>query len=254
MKLNVGIVIVSFVGLVLLGCGSSGGDACGPGNCQGCCAAGVCQSGSLTTACGTAGATCNSCSSGLSCIAGSCQQGSGGCSPSNCTGCCLNNTCQAGNTAAGCGKNGASCGTCSANQICRTDQTCGVDPNSTWKVQPTAATITATNNGSTWDGDSSAPDVSVFLDCAPIGSTFDSQTPESQSYTPSWTTGGCTGKASDLLSAGFQFQVFDIDVAADDTITQNLSYVVKEADFVNGTVSFQPNGGMQTLSMQLSKQ
>ncbi len=124
-----------------------------------------------------------------------------------------------------------------------------------WKVQPTAASITATNNGSTWDGDGSAPDVSVFLDCPPGGTTFDTQTPEAQTLMPTWTTGGCTAKASDLLSTnGFVFQLFDIDIAADDTITGPLRYQVTEADFVAGSVTLQASGGMQSLTIQLQKQ
>lgn len=180
--------------------------------------------------------------------------GSPSCSNSNCPGCCFNGACQAGSTVAACGKQGVVCGACANSQICRIDQSCGVDPNSTWSIQPTAAVISPTNNGSAWDGDSSAPDVSVFLSCPPHGASFDSQTPESPSYSPAWTTGACAGKASDLLSIGFVFQVFDIDALADDTITTPLSYVFTESNFVEGQVSFVAAGGMQSITMQLRRQ
>lgn len=185
--------------------------------------------------------------------------GSGGgsgatCSALNCTGCCFNGACQPGITAAACGKNGAACSACQANQLCRVDQSCGVDPNSMWKVQPTAATIAPNNNGSTWDGDSSAPDVIVRLDCAPTGTSWDSSTAEVQSYSPTWATGGCTAKASDLLSGGFDLQLIDVDAVTDDTITGVLAASVREADFVSGRMTFNASGGLQSLTVTLQKQ
>ncbi|MFZ5469482.1 MAG: hypothetical protein ACOZIN_08600 [Myxococcota bacterium] len=178
-----------------------------------------------------------------------------GCTAQNCAGCCLSGACQPGSTAAACGKNGSACAACSANQICRVEQTCGVDPDSMWKVQPTAATITPNNNGSSWDGDNSAPDVVIRLDCPPFSTTtFDSSTPEASSYNPTWNSGGCTAKASDLLTTGFQFQAFDIDAFSDDTVSSVLSYKPTEADFVSGSFTLQPSGGLQSLTVQLQKQ
>lgn len=190
---------------------------------------------------------------------GSASGGGGGstvtCNAANCTGCCFNGACQPGSTAAACGKNAAACTACQTNQVCRVDQTCGVDPNSMWKVQPTSATIAPNNNGATWDGDSSAPDVIIRLDCPPISSSsWDSSTPEVQSYSPTWTTGGCTAKASDLLSAGFAFQAIDVDAVNDDTITSPLASTVREADFVSGQLTFNPSGGLQALTVRLQKQ
>lgn len=175
------------------------------------------------------------------------------CGPQNCTGCCFNGACQPGSTAAGCGKAGASCTACASAQICRVDQTCGVDPESTWVVQPTAAQIASSNNGSTWDGDNSGPDVQVTMTCADVAPS--TVTPEvSDSYRPTWSTGGCAAKAKDLLRAGWTFQVFDIDVLADDTITSPLLLRLTEQDFVTGSLSVGPNGGLQSMSVSLRKQ
>lgn len=175
------------------------------------------------------------------------------CGPQNCTGCCFNGACQPGSTAAGCGKSGGSCAVCAANQVCRADQSCGVDPESTWVVQPTSARIAANNNGSTWDGDGSAPDPRVFMTCGDV--TAATSTAEaSNTYQPSWSVGGCSAKAKDLLRAGWTFQVFDIDAVSDDSITGSLRTTLSEADFVAGGFTLQPTGGLLTMSVTMRRQ
>jgi hypothetical protein len=175
------------------------------------------------------------------------------CGPQNCTGCCFNGACQPGSTAAGCGKMGAACSVCGASQICRTDQSCGVDPESTWRVQPTAAQIASSNNGTSWDGDGSAPDPMVVMSCA--DQTASTTAPEvSNTYQPRWTTGGCTAKAKDLLRAGWSFQVYDVDALVDDTITGSLVFTITERDFSSGGFSLSASGGMQSMSVSLTKQ
>lgn len=179
--------------------------------------------------------------------------GTATCGPQNCTGCCFNGACQPGSTAAGCGKMGAACAACGASQICRVDQSCGVDPESTWRVQPTAAQIASSNNGTSWDGDSSAPDPMVIMTCA--DQTAPTIAPEvSNTYQPRWTTGGCTAKAKDLLRAGWSFQVYDVDALVDDTITGSLVVTITEQTFASGTISLQASGGMQSMTVTLTKQ
>jgi hypothetical protein len=175
----------------------------------------------------------------------------GGCTSANCAGCCLNNVCQSGNTAAACGKNAAACMACTTNQVCRTDQTCGVDPESSWRVQPAGAQIAPNDNGTDWDADSSPPDVFVTMTCPP---SIASSTAAVQSYSPSWTSGGCVTKAKNLLQASWTFQLWDEDLLSDDTITQVLSYQFKEQDFVAGAVTLSASGGMQSLTVQLQRQ
>lgn len=174
------------------------------------------------------------------------------CGASNCAGCCFNNTCQTGTTASACGKAGAACVACASAQVCKMDQTCGVDPNSVWRVQPTSARIASNNNGSSWDGDGSAPDVFVAMQCP--GSTTSTSTPEVESYTPSWTSGGCTAKASQLLAEQWVFQLWDSDISSNDTITGALGFRFTEESFTAGTVSFSASGGMTSLTVQLQKQ
>jgi hypothetical protein len=120
-------------------------------------------------------------------------------------------------------------------------------------VQPTSARIAPNNNGSTWDGDSSAPDPKVVMFCA--DQTTPTATPEaSDTYQPTWNSGGCSAKAKDLLRAGWTFQVYDIDALSDDTITASLRVQLTEGDFAAGTVSLQPSGGLQSMTVQLRKQ
>jgi hypothetical protein len=128
-----------------------------------------------------------------------------------------------------------------------------VDPESTWRVQPTAAQIASSNNGTSWDGDGSAPDPMVVMSCA--DQTASTTAPEvSNTYQPRWTTGGCTAKAKDLLRAGWSFQVYDVDALVDDTITGSLVFTITERDFSSGGFSLSASGGMQSMSVSLTKQ
>src|SRR5439155_27280077 len=81
------------------------------------------------------------------------------------TGCCLNGVCQPGTAFGACGKGGAGCNSCQTHQVCRSDQTCGVDPNGVWLVQPVSATVAPDNNGAAWDPDNSPADPKVSLYC-----------------------------------------------------------------------------------------
>ncbi|MET0405068.1 MAG: hypothetical protein ABW123_21810 [Cystobacter sp.] len=172
------------------------------------------------------------------------------CSASNCAGCCFNNVCQTGTTASACGKAGATCGSCGSNQVCKMDQTCGVDPNGVWLVQPISARITPDNNGSAWDGDGSPPDVFISMWCP---GSLDTLTSEVESYNPTWTSGGCTAKASELLANRWLFQLWDSDISSDDTITNTLGFQFTEQILLAGTASFQASGGLTSLTVQLRK-
>ena len=56
--------------LALLSCGSSPTNPCA--GCAGCCAAGACQAGTTSAACGSGGGTCSACTSGQTCQSGQC--------------------------------------------------------------------------------------------------------------------------------------------------------------------------------------
>jgi len=59
-------------------------------------------------------------------------------------------------------------------------------------------------------------------------------------------------KASALMSDGFAFQLYDSDLLSDDTITNGLLYKVIESDFVAGSITLSPSGGMQSAKFVLT--
>ena len=120
-----------------------------------------------------------------------------------------------------------------------------------WLVQPTSAGINPNNNGSSWDGEGSPPDVFVRMKCPGAAVT---ETPESESYSPTWTSGGCIAQASALLAEPWVFQVWDSDVSSNDTITSPLGYQFTEEALTAGTVILQASGGMKSLTLQVRKQ
>lgn len=181
--------------------------------------------------------------------------GAAACSAANCTGCCLNGTCNAGSTNAGCGKNGAACVACGSQTICKADQSCGLDPEATWVVQPISATISTTNAGATWDFGSGAPDPYVATWC-PADSATPSFTPTANdTFMPTWTTGGCSAKAKDLLSKGFALSVTDEDVSASDGISGKGTLMVTEAQLLSGQMTgITNNDTLVTLTVRFTKQ
>ncbi len=141
---------------------------------------------------------------------------------------------------------------CSSAQVCKTDQACGVDPNSVWRVQPVSAQIASSNNGTSWDGDGSAPDVFVLMQCP--GSSYSVSTSEVESYNPTWSSGGCTAKAGQLMAEPWVFQLWDSDLTSDDTITGALGFRFTEEHLIAGKVTIGASGGMTAMTVQLQKQ
>ena len=177
------------------------------------------------------------------------------CSPDTCAGCCFNGVCQPGNTVSACGGGGVSCAQCVTNQVCLTDQTCGVDPESTWLVQPDSAKISTTNNGNDWDLGGGAPDPFVQLWCPFNAASVTSQTPFVQdSFTPTWSTGGCLMKAKDLLSLGYSIEVWDADVSNDDVIAAKASIAVTEKHLLQGYMTMTNNSTLLSMKVLLLKQ
>lgn len=69
----VAVVSAGFLGGYLSSCGQTGGGACNS-ICQGCCdLAGLCQTGTLASACGTGAAMCQQCTSSQLCVSGVCK-------------------------------------------------------------------------------------------------------------------------------------------------------------------------------------
>lgn len=135
----VGMLVAAVALLGAAGCGeddehneggitiTEAGGSCDPSSCIGCCMAGTCMAGNTINACGAAGLPCVQCQSGEACLQGQCVKSTGKCSASTCpSGCCLGDTCTAGNTATACGKGGAACASCAAGQKCDSQScTCG---------------------------------------------------------------------------------------------------------------------------------
>ena len=165
------------------------------------------------------------------------------CGPSNCAGCCFNGACQAGTAASACGKAGGACFACTGNGICKTDQTCGVDPNSRWKIQPVSATLPEKNGaGEAWDVPGGLPDPFVALFCPGTQTVSTTVTPTvADTLTASWSTTsgtGCIMTASALMTAGFKAQVMDEDISSHDVVAVTAVTTLSEADFSLGYVSF----------------
>ncbi len=183
--------------------------------------------------------------------------GSEGCTSQNCAGCCLNNVCQPGSTAAACGKNAATCSACGSGQICKVNQTCGVDPESEWVVQPVSATIRSTgSDGSAWDALGGAPDPYCTLYCPATATSATSSTAyQDDVFMVTWSTGGCTMKAKDLMSIGFKLGVYDDDVSDDDVVASPGTLIPSEAELLLGRMTGIHNDStLTTLTVELRRQ
>ncbi len=174
----------------------------------------------------------------------------GGCTALNCSGCCSSGKCETGQTAASCGKNGVACTACMGTDRCGSAQACELDPTGVWLVQPTAAVLT----DDAWDLTSN-PDTRLTLWCPANRSMPNGSSPEvDETYTPTWTTGGCTGTAADLLSAGFGFTATEVDVHDDDVICSFKTIAVTEAELRAGRIDVPAMCGLKSLTVALKKQ
>ncbi|NVJ06111.1 hypothetical protein HUW63_12815 [Myxococcus sp. AM001] len=107
---------------------------------------------------------------------------------------------------------------------------------------------------SLWDADDSPPDIVVSMGCpAASGSDLlEVATPEVESYSPSWTNVRCSTRIDVLLDRPLQIQVDDVDVFFDDNIA-TFPHQLTEADFEQGVVVFPSQGGMNSLTLQLTR-
>ncbi len=90
---------------------------CSVTNCAGCCAEGVCLSGTSNTNCGGGGNACTTCTGTSYCLNGACRSPAA-CDSTNCAGCCEGDLCLPGTSSSKCGKSGAACAACSAPNVC----------------------------------------------------------------------------------------------------------------------------------------
>lgn len=253
--------VVSAVAVLGASCGPG---PCGPANCFGCCSAtDECVSGNTAASCGSTGSQCSACTGSQTCEVGVCKGGGGGsggsggsggapgCNNQTCTGCCFNNTCQSGNTAGACGKAAMACTACQSAEICKADQTCGIDPESNWRIFISAVTVAPNDNGNAWDPLGGAPDIGVDLWCPASSSSVTAVQPVvNDAFSATWSQGGCTMKARDLMSAGFSLNVVDRDADADDPITGVAKVTPTNLHLVVGSL-YQPSVG-KALSLTIS--
>ena len=176
-----------------------------------------------------------------------------GCSASTCaTGCCANGVCQPGTTTAQCGRGGGACVACMPSDLCGATQTCSIDPTSTWLVQPASAVIAPDNGGVAWD-DFSDPDPELGLWCPSTSTNLTIVPKVSDTFTPSWTSGGCTATAAQLLADGFGFDAVDIDTFGGDTIANFSAAAVSEQDLRAGTITVS-HEAMTSMTVRLTRQ
>jgi hypothetical protein len=95
--------------------------------------------------------------------------------------------------------------------------------------------INTKNGASDWDVGGGAPDPYVQLWCPPSAVTPVTSAGVTDSFSPTWTTGGCTVKAKDLLAMGFAVQVLDEDVAVSDPIGAKITVSPTETELLAGS-------------------
>lgn len=178
------------------------------------------------------------------------------CSPATCpSGCCNGTKCETGKTATACGTGGSLCSACPGQAPCKSDQTCGVDPESLWKVQPLSATISAKNQGNDWDVGAGAPDPFVQLWCPASAVSVTGTTPTAyDTYSPTWSSGGCVMKAKDLFVFGYGLAVWDEDISVNDVIAPKGTITVTENLLVQGYMTVTNNSTLVTMKVAFQKQ
>ena len=72
---------------------------------------------------------------------------------------------------------------------------------------------------------------------------------------PTWSSGGCVMRASELMTLGFRIGVYDEDVSSNDTIASPGLITPAEAELLAGRIDgITNNSTLTTLSVSLTKQ
>jgi hypothetical protein len=122
-------------------------------------------------------------------------------------------------------------------------------------VQPVSATIGATNNGADWDLGAGAPDPFVQLWCPSTAANFTHKTlTVMDSFSPTWSSGGCPMKAKDLFATGFGIQVWDEDVSVNDAISGYGKIMVVESDLMAGFKTISAGTTLVTMKVAFQPQ
>lgn len=226
---------------------------CDASNCAGCCQAGQCLTGSAVAQCGSGGGACSDCGAGNLCAGGTCIATS--CQSSCTTGCCSGNTCNTGTSNTACGKAGGACVSCGANRTCSAGA-CVVDPVKSFDLVLVAAAVPSVNaSGSAWDAFGGLPDPYAKVVSTRGATKHEGQTPAlSDTPNPIWNAVVLAGVTAGELKSSVRIDLFDDDVALDDTIG-GCSLVLTDAQFDgtlrNGSCAASAGGVAFTFSYKL---
>lgn len=239
--------------------GGTGGGASGGGTGGG--ATGGGTGGGVTGGGAGGGASGGGTGGGATGGGGGATRGGGGsasCSPANCAnGCCANGVCQTGNTATQCGRMGVTCDACDSVEICKADQTCGLDPNATWLARPTSASISLFKaSGANWDTFGGLPDTLLHLWCPASEVNVSATMPTvDDDFDPTWSAGGCTATAAEFMTDGFGFDAHDSDgLSGDDDIAPFTIVTITEAHLRAGTGNVGPVAELDSMTITFTKQ
>ena len=161
-----------------------------------------------------------------------------------------------GPTATQCGKRGATCSACATNDICKADQTCGLDPAATWRLWVSSAVIASSNHGVGWDAFGGAPDPEMALWCPSTATTYSALMPKvDNTFTPSWSGGGCTARAGQFLADGVAFDGLEIDSSSSNEVIAHFTVTpITEADLRAGTKTVGQTDGFNSVTFRFLKQ
>jgi hypothetical protein len=121
-------------------------------------------------------------------------------------------------------------------------------------VLPISAVVAPDNHGTPWDA-LSDPDTEISLWCPSSEVNVSAVMPMvSDSFMPTWTSGGCTVSAASLLADGLGFDAQEIDAFSNDMMTPFTVAPITEADLRAGLKSIGPAGGLDSMTVQFTRQ
>lgn len=251
MVIQVGRGMALLVGVVLLSAGCVSDDdpaaGCGPANCAGCCAGGLCYGGNDSAACGWGGYSCQTCFGGAYCSSGTCFGGDPTCpATADCSGrqCGLDPVCF---TSCGTCTGGLSCNDvgqcvaggcadhfeCDGNSLCLYGR-CELAWGRAYEITIYDGQIMERNptDGSCWDDPCGAPDsrVTLWIDGTPHLSGE-----ASDSYNPVWDS---SFTATLLSSSTYRALMVDVDVMFDDTMFDWGEHTISIDHLKHGGIQF----------------